>query len=162
MKAFLDRPIEGDWPYLWIDATYLKVRQNGRIISVAVIVAVGVNTDGRREVLGMDIGPSEAETFWTAFLRKLARRGLRGVKLVISDAHEGIKASVSKVLTATWQRCRVHLQSAVPWRMPVAAGVASSPPSSPPLSPRTTPKPPVSSGAASQTRSARRWPSSLR
>lgn len=82
MKAFLDRPIEGDWPYLWIDATYLKVRQNGRIVSVAVIVAVGVNTDGRREVLGMDIGPSEAETFWTGFLRKLARRGLRGVKLV--------------------------------------------------------------------------------
>ena len=108
VKAFLDRPIEGDWPYLWVDATYLKVRQNGRIISVAVIVAVGVNADGRREVLGMDIGPSEAETFWTGFLRKLARRGLRGVKLVISDAHEGIKAAVSKVLTATWQRCRVH------------------------------------------------------
>ena len=108
VKAFLDRPIEGDWPYLWIDATYVKVRQAGRIVSVAVIVAVGVNTDGRREVLGMDIGPSEAETFWTAFLRKLARRGLRGVKLVVSDAHEGIKAAVSKVLTATWQRCRVH------------------------------------------------------
>jgi putative transposase len=108
VKAFLTRPIEGDWPYLWIDATYVKVRQNGRIISVAVIVAVGVNGDGRREVLGMDIGPSEAETFWTAFLRKLARRGLRGVKLVISDAHEGIKAAVPKVLNATWQRCRVH------------------------------------------------------
>jgi transposase-like protein len=108
VKTFLDRPIEGDWPYLWIDATYVKVRQNGRIVSVAVIVAVGVNTDGRREVLGMDIGPSEAETFWTAFLRKLARRGLRGVKLVISDAHEGIKAAVSKVLIAAWQRCRVH------------------------------------------------------
>jgi putative transposase len=108
VKAFLDRPIEGDWPYLWIDATYVKVRQNGRIVSVAVTVAVGVNADGRREVLGMDIGPSEAETFWTAFLRKLARRGLRGVKLVVSDAHEGIKASVSKILTASWQRCRVH------------------------------------------------------
>jgi putative transposase len=80
VKAFLDRPIEGDWPYLWIDATYVKVRQNGRIVSVAVIVAVGVNTDGRREVLGLDIGPSEAEPFWAAFLRKLARRGLRGVK----------------------------------------------------------------------------------
>jgi transposase-like protein len=79
----------GDWPCLWIDATYVKVRQNGRIVSVAVIVAVGVNSDGRREMLGMDIGPSEAETFWTAFLRKLARRGLRGVKLVVSDAHEG-------------------------------------------------------------------------
>jgi hypothetical protein len=74
VKAFLARPIEGDWPYLWIDATYVKVRQNGRIVSVAVIIAVGVNSDGRREVLGMDIGPSEAETFWTAFLRKLARR----------------------------------------------------------------------------------------
>ena len=108
VKAFLDRPIEGDWPYLWIDATYVKVRQNGRIVSVAVIIAVGVNADGRREVLGMDIGPSEAETFWTGFLRKLARRGLRGVKLVVSDAHEGIKASVAKVLTASWQRCRVH------------------------------------------------------
>jgi putative transposase len=108
VKAFLDRPIEGDWPYLWIDATYVKVRQAGRIISVAVIVAVAVNADGRREVLGMDIGPSEAEAFWTAFLRKLARRGLRGVKLVVSDAHEGIKAAVAKVLTATWQRCRVH------------------------------------------------------
>jgi putative transposase len=108
VKAFLDRPLEGDWPYLWIDATYVKVRSNGRIVSVAVIVAVGVNGDGRREVLGMDVGPSEAETFWTAFLRKLARRGLRGVKLVVSDAHEGIKAAVSKVLSATWQRCRVH------------------------------------------------------
>ena len=108
VTAFLDRPLEGDWPYLWIDATYLKVRQNGRIVSVAVIVAVGVNTDGRREVLGMDIGPSEAEPFWTAFLRKLARRGLRGVKLVISDAHEGLKAAISKILSATWQRCRVH------------------------------------------------------
>ena len=108
VKAFLERPIEGDWPYLWIDATYVKVRQNGRIVSVAVIVAVGVNGDGRREVLGMDIGPSEAEPFWTAFLRKLARRGLRGVKLVISDAHEGIKAAVAKALCATWQRCRVH------------------------------------------------------
>lgn len=108
VKAFLDRPIEGDWPYLWVDATYIKVRQAGRIISVAVTIAVGVNSDGRREVLGMAIGASEAETFWTDFLRNLARRGLRGVKLVISDAHEGIKAAVSRVFNATWQRCRVH------------------------------------------------------
>jgi transposase-like protein len=108
VQAFLTRPIEGDWPYLWIDATYVKVRQAGRIVSVAVIVAVGVNADGRREVLGMAVGPSEAETFWTEFLRSLARRGLRGVKLVISDAHEGIKASVFKVMNCTWQRCRVH------------------------------------------------------
>jgi putative transposase len=108
VKAFLERPIEGDWPYLWIDATYVKVRQNGRIVSVAVIIAVGANSDGRREVLGMAVGPSEAEPFWTDFLRGLARRGLRGVKLVISDAHEGIKAAVSKVMHASWQRCRVH------------------------------------------------------
>ncbi|MBP1807696.1 transposase-like protein [Rubellimicrobium aerolatum] len=106
VKAFLTRPLEGDWPYLWIDATYLKVRRGGRIVSVAVIIAVGVNTDGRREVLGLEIGTSEAEPIWTEFLRKLTRRGLRGVKLVISDAHEGIKAAVSKVLSATWQRCR--------------------------------------------------------
>jgi putative transposase len=108
VKAFLERPIEGDWPYVWMDATYIKVRRAGRIVSVAVIIAVGVNSDGRREVLGMAIGHSEAETFWTDFLRSLARRGLRGVKLVISDAHEGIKASVAKVFSATWQRCRVH------------------------------------------------------
>jgi putative transposase len=108
VKAFLDRPLEGDWPYVWLDATYVKVRRNHRIVSVAVIVAVGVNADGRREVLGMDIGPSEAETFWIEFLRKLRRRGLRGVKLVVSDAHEGIKAAVAKLMNATWQRCRVH------------------------------------------------------
>ena len=108
VQALLARPLEGEWPYLWIDATYVKVRDQGRIVSRAVIVAVGVNGAGRREVLGMDIGPSEAETFWTEFLRKLARRGLRGVKLVVSDAHEGIKAAVARVFNATWQRCRVH------------------------------------------------------
>jgi putative transposase len=108
IAAFLNRPLEGDWPYLWLDATYVKVRATGRIVSVAVIVAVAVNSDGRREVLGMAIGASEAETFWTEFLRSLARRGLRGVKLVISDAHEGLKAAVAKVLHASWQRCRVH------------------------------------------------------
>jgi len=106
--AFLERPLEGDWPYLWIDATYVKVRQAGRIVSVATIIAVAVNGEGRREVLGMATGPSEAEPFWTAFLRSLTRRGLRGVKLVISDAHEGLKAAVAKVLKASWQRCRVH------------------------------------------------------
>jgi putative transposase len=91
VNAFLNRPIEGDWPYLWIDATYMKVREAGRIVSVAVIIAVGVNTDGVREVLGMAVGPSEAEPFWTSFLRSLTRRGLRGVKLVIADSHEGLK-----------------------------------------------------------------------
>ena len=108
VQAFLERPLEGDWPYLWIDATYVKMRQYGRVVSVAVIMAIGVNADGRREVLGMAIGPSEAEPFWTDFLRGLARRGLRGVKLVISDAHEGLKAAAARVLNSTWQRCRVH------------------------------------------------------
>lgn len=108
VNAFLARPIAGDWPYLWIDATYLKVRRAGRIVSVAAIIAVAVNTDGVREVLGMAIGPFEAEPFWTDFLRALTRRGLRGVKLVISDAHEGLKAAAAKVLSATWQRCRVQ------------------------------------------------------
>jgi putative transposase len=106
--AFLARPIEGDWPYLWIDATYVKVREAGRIVSVAVIIAVAVNTEGMREVLGMAVGASEAEPFWTNFLRSLMRRGLRGVKLVIADAHEGLKAAVAKVLKASAQRCRVH------------------------------------------------------
>jgi putative transposase len=108
VNAFLERPLEGDWPYLWIDATYVKVRQSGRIVSVATIIAVAVNSEGRREVLGMATGSSEAEPFWTQFLRGLMRRGLRGVKLVISDAHEGLKAAAAKVLKASWQRCRVH------------------------------------------------------
>jgi putative transposase len=108
VNTFLSRPLEGDWPYLWIDATYVKVRQAGRIVSVAVIIAVAVNTDGVREIVGVAVGPSEAEPFWLKFLRDLTRRGLRGVKLVISDAHLGLKAAIAKVFTATWQRCRVH------------------------------------------------------
>ena len=106
--SFLHRPLDGDWPYVWLDATYVKVRQDGRIVPVAVTIAIGVNAQGRREVLGMAVGNSEAETFWTDFLRKLRRRGLGGVKLVISDAHEGLKAAVTRILQATWQRCRVH------------------------------------------------------
>jgi putative transposase len=108
VNAFLTRLIEGEWPYLWIDATYLKVREGGRIVSTAAIIAVGVNTDGRREVLGIATGPSEAEPFWKAFLRSLADRGLRGVKLVISDDHKGLRAAASKVFAASQQRCRVH------------------------------------------------------
>ena len=111
VNAFLQRPVEGNWPYVWIDATWLKMRENHRIVSVAVIIAVAVNTGGRREVIGMATGPSEAETFWTDFLRSLLRRGLRGVKLVIPDAHTGIRAAVSKVTDATWQRCRVQFAS---------------------------------------------------
>jgi hypothetical protein len=109
VRSFLERPIEGDWPYLWIDATYVMVREAARFVPVAVTIAVAVNTDGRREVLGMAIGASEPETFWIEFFRKLKRRGLAGVKLVISDAHEGIKAAVARVFRATWQRCRVGL-----------------------------------------------------
>jgi putative transposase len=108
VNAFLARPLEGDWPYLWIDATYVKVRQAGRIVSVAVIIAVAVNTDGVREIVGLAVEPSEAESFWLKFLRDLTRRGLRGVKLVISDAHLGLKAAIAKVFNASWQRCRVH------------------------------------------------------
>ncbi len=108
VNSFLERPIEGEWTYLWLDATYLKVRENGRIVSVAAIIATGVNTDGRREVLGLGLGPSEAAVFWLGFLRGLEKRGLKGVRLVISDAHEGLKAAIAQVFKATWQRCRVH------------------------------------------------------
>jgi transposase-like protein len=161
IAAFLNRPLEGDWPYLWLDATYVKVRATGRIVSVAVIVAVAVNNDGRREVLGITIGASEAETFWTEFLRSLARRGLRGVKLVISDAHEGLKAAVAKVLHASWQRCRVHTSCAMSWPMPASTAGVSSLPSSPPPSPRKTLKWPAASGVKWPISSDPRWPSSL-
>jgi putative transposase len=108
VTGFLERPLEGEWPYLWLDATYLKVREGGRIVSVAAIIAVAVDTEGKREIVGLGLGPSEAETFWSTFLKGLLRRGLRGVKLVISDAHEGLKHAIGKVLGAMWQRCRVH------------------------------------------------------
>src|SRR5580700_4843757 len=108
VHAFLDRPLAGEWPYLWLDATYLKQREGGRIVAVAAIIAVAANSDGRREIVGLHIGPSEAETFWSTFLKSLTRRGLGGIKLVISDAHEGLKAAIRRVFTATWQRCRVH------------------------------------------------------
>ena len=105
---FLERPLEGEWPYLWLDATYLRQREGGRIVTVAVIVAMAVNTDGRREIVGLHVGPSEAETFWSSFLKQLVKRGLKGVRLVISDAHEGLKHAIGQALGSTWQRCRVH------------------------------------------------------
>ena len=108
VAAFRERPITGAWPYLWLDATYVKSRNNGRVESRAIVVAVGVNAEGRREILGIDVGPTESEAFWTEFLRSLIRRGLGGVKLLVSDAHEGLKAAVSKLFGATWQRCKVH------------------------------------------------------
>ena len=108
VNAFLKRPLDGEWPYLWLDATYLNVREGGRIVSVAATIAVAVTTDGKRKIVGLHIGPSEAEPFWTTFLRDLIKRGLRGVKLAISDAHKGLKAAITRVVGATWQRCRVH------------------------------------------------------
>src|ERR687893_2594021 len=108
VTAFLDRPLQGEWPYLWLDATYLRQREGGRIVSVAAIIAVACDAEGRRRIVGLHIGPSEAETFWATFLKSLVKRGLKGVKLVVSDAHEGLKAAIARVLGATWQRCRVH------------------------------------------------------
>src|SRR5215212_9099868 len=108
VNAFLERPIEGEWRYLWLDATYLKVREGSRIVSVAAIIAVAVNTEGRREIVGLGLGPCEAEPFWSGFLKGLLKRGLKGIKLVISDAHEGLRLAITRVLGATWQRCRVH------------------------------------------------------
>lgn len=108
MQVFLSRPIEGRWPYLWLDAAYLKAREGGSIVSLAVIAAVGVNLGGRREALGIAAGPSKAETFWTEFLRSLADRGLRGVRLVIAGDHKGLRAAARRVFGATQQRRRVH------------------------------------------------------
>ncbi len=116
VNAFFDRPHIGDWPYLWLNATHLKQREGGRIVLVAAITAVAVDSEGRREIVGLhvkprglpDIGPSEANTFWSTFLRNLVRRGLRGVKLVTSDAHDGLTVAIRRVMGATWQRCRVH------------------------------------------------------
>ena len=119
VKSFLSRPLDGEHPYVWLDATFHKVRELGRVVSVATVVAVGVCSDGQRHVLGCDTGPSEDGVFWTRFLRELVKRGLKGVRLVISDSHEGLKGSIAKVFPgAAWQRCRVHfmrnLLSAVP------------------------------------------------
>ena len=118
VQDFLERPLSGDWPFVWLDATYVKSREAGRVISRAVIVAVGANRDGRREVLGVRVGPSEAETFWVDFLRDLNRRGLRGVQLVISDAHQGLRTAIERILGATWQRCRVHFMRNALQRVP--------------------------------------------
>jgi putative transposase len=110
VERFRSRLLEGPYPYLWIDATYLKSRQDGRVASMAVVIAIGVKGDtGEREVLGLDVGPSEDGAFWIAFLRSLVARGLSGVRLVTSDAHRGLKGAIEAVLVgASWQRCRVH------------------------------------------------------
>ena len=109
VKVFVSRPIQGEYPYVWLDATFHKIREGGRVVSVATVVAIGVSAAGHRSVLGCDTGASEDHAFWLAFLRSLVRRGLKGVRLVISDAHEGLRHAVDKVLAgAAWQRCRVH------------------------------------------------------
>jgi transposase-like protein len=109
VTAFRTRTLSGEHRYLWVDATYHKVRVDGRVTSQATVVAVGISTTGDRQVLGIDVGPSEDRAFWTAFLRSLVKRGLKGVRLVVSDAHEGLKQAIGTVLTGTtWQRCRVH------------------------------------------------------
>ena len=110
VAAFRDRSLaETAYPYVFLDATYCKARVNHRVVSQAVVVAVGVTADGHREVLGMDVGDSEDGAFWTAFLRSLKARGLGGVQLVISDAHEGLKSAIAAILIGvSWQRCRVH------------------------------------------------------
>jgi putative transposase len=106
--AFLDRPLAGDWPYLWLDATYLKQREGGRIVGVAAIIAVAANSEGKREIVGLHIGPSEAETFWATFLKSLVKRTpARGQACHLRRAR-GLKGAIRRVMGATWQRCRVH------------------------------------------------------
>ncbi len=109
VEQFRNRPLEGTYPFVWLDALYLKVRHNHRIVSQALVIATGVRENGEREVLGFALGASEEEAFWLDFLRSLVRRGLKGVQLVTSDAHEGLKKALGKVLAGvSWQRCRVH------------------------------------------------------
>ncbi|MFB5085396.1 IS256 family transposase, partial [Symbiobacterium thermophilum] len=109
VEAFRNRPLEGRYPYVWLDAKYEKVRENGRVSSMALVIAMGVREDGEREILGLDVGPSEDGAFWTAFLRQLVARGLKGVLLVISDNHVGLREAIRTVFSgASWQRCRVH------------------------------------------------------
>ena len=147
-NGFLNRESKGEWPYLWLDATYLKVREGGRIVSIAAIIATGVDRDGRREILGLGLGSSEAATFWLGFLRQLERRGLSGVQLVISDAHDGLKATIARVFKASWQRCRVHFMRnclayvAKGQHSMVAAAIRT-------IFAQDTPKPRASSGAMS-------------
>lgn len=119
---FLSHPLELPVPYIWLDATYLKVREGGRVVSMALVVAVGVRSDGEREILGLDVGPSEDAAFWRSFLRSLVERGLSGVKLVVSDAHVGLKQAIAETLAgASWQRCRVHFMRNLLVQVPKAA-----------------------------------------
>ncbi len=108
VEAFRGRPLEGRYPYIWLDAKVEKVRDGGRVVRKCLVIAHGVHESGRREVIGLDCGECESEAFWREFLRSLVKRGLAGVQLVVSDAHEGLKNAIGQVLGAPWQRCTVH------------------------------------------------------
>jgi len=108
VDAFRNRPLEGSYPYLWLDAKHVKVRDHGRVVSKALVVAYAVHETGLREVIGLDIGEVESGAFWVEFLRSLKQRGLDGVRLAISDQHEGLKSAIARVLACAWQRCTVH------------------------------------------------------
>ncbi|MGE5672375.1 MAG: IS256 family transposase, partial [Mycobacterium leprae] len=109
VERFRNRPLEGSYPYLWLDATYIKVRDQERVVSMAMVVAVGIRSSGEREIIGLDVGPADDRSFWLTFLRSLGARGLQGVLLAISDAHQGLRAAIEVALgNARWQRCRVH------------------------------------------------------
>ena len=108
VQAFRERPLEGAYPYLWLDAKQEKVRDGAHVVSKALVIAYGVHESGRREVIGLDVGEIESEAFWREFLRALRRRGLDGVRLCVSDAHEGLKNAIARVLSCPWQRCTVH------------------------------------------------------
>ena len=119
VEEFRNRSLQESYPYVWLDAMYLKVRQNHRVVSLALVIAIGVDDTGERHMLGFDLGASEDEDFWLAFLRSLVKRGLRSVQLVISDAHEGLKKALRQVFTgASWQRCRVHFMRNVLAQIP--------------------------------------------
>ena len=149
VDSFLGRPLDGGpYPYVWLDGLTQQVREGGRIVNVCVVVATGVNAEGQREILGMDVGASEDGAFWLAFLRSLTARGLSGVELVTSDAHQGLKNAIAAVFTgASWQRCRTHFMANLLTRVPKRAqpGVAtqdllawSAPSTSNCLPPRST------------------------
>jgi transposase-like protein len=108
VELFCSRPLEGAYPYLWLDAKHVKVRDHGRVVSKALVVAYAVHESGLREVIGLDIGEVESGSFWVEFLRGLKKRGLSGVRLAISDQHEGLKHAIARVLGCPWQRCTVH------------------------------------------------------
>jgi transposase-like protein len=122
VKSFRERPLAGNFTYLWLDALVEKCREGGRVVNVACLVAVGVNSDGWREILGLDVVTAEDGAGWLAFLRGLRARGLKGVKLVVSDAHPGLRDAIQSVLRgASWQRCRTHFVRNLLTRVPKAA-----------------------------------------